>query len=214
MRLLQFLLRPIYYLLYHQLAWTYDFVAALVSLGHWNEWVAATLPYIHGERVLEIGHGPGHLQLALQERGCQTFGLDESRQMSRQARRHLLRKGIITNLTRGLAQRLPYASGTFHSVALTFPSEYIFDPKTLTEIQRVLKPGGELVILPFAWLIGRRPLEKTAAWLLRVAGEVPGKPGELDARLISRFAHAGLEVRQDIIQQGVSLLLFIIAEKK
>jgi len=213
MRFIQFILRPIYNLLYHQFAWTYDLVAAVISLGHWDEWVRSILPYIENQRVLEIGHGPGHLQLALHERGFQVFGLDESRQMSRLAARRLRKKGIKTNLSRGLAQSLPFRRNAFQNVALTFPSEYIFDPPTLTEIQRVLMPGGRLVILPIAWITGKRPLERLAAWFFRFTGEAPGKPGELNPELKSLFARAGFEVRKETMQQESSLLLFLLARK-
>ena len=47
---------------YHEFAWTYDFVAAVVSIGRWNQWIDSALPFVQGRRVLEIGHGPGHLQ--------------------------------------------------------------------------------------------------------------------------------------------------------
>ncbi len=213
-RFLQFILRPIYHLLYHQFAWTYDFVAAAISLDHWNEWVYSILPYAQGPRVLELGHGPGHLQLALHKNGFQAYGLDESHQMSRQAARRLRKKGIDAQLSRGLAQNLPFAKDTFKSVALTFPSEYIFDPRTLLEIHRVLTQDGELVILPLAWITGKRPLERLAAWLFRTTGEAPGKPGELNPELIGLFAGAGFEVRKEIVEFKSSTLLFILAKKK
>jgi ubiquinone/menaquinone biosynthesis C-methylase UbiE len=213
MRFIQFILRPIFYLLYHQFAWKYDLVAAVVSLGHWNEWVRSILPYVQGPRVLELGHGPGHLQLALHEHDFQAFGLDESRQMSRQAARRLRKKGVNVNLSRGYAQSLPFTQDIFQSVVLTFPSEYIYDPRTLIEIQRVLMPGGRLVILPIAWITGKRPLERLAAWLFRFTGEAPGKPGELNPELKELFVRAGFEVRKKTVQQESSLLLFILARK-
>ena len=83
MRLVLFLLRSFFFVLYHQFAWTYDLVAATVSLGRWKDWVRSALPYLSG-RVLEIGFGPGYLQLSLFELGIPAFGLDESRQMARQ----------------------------------------------------------------------------------------------------------------------------------
>jgi len=212
-RFLQFILRPIFYLLYHQFAWTYDLVAAVISLGHWNEWVRSILPYVQGSRVLELGHGPGILQLALHERGFQVFGLDESCQMSRQAARRLRKKGMDVNLSRGHAQSLPFTQSAFQCVAITFPSEYIFEPRTLTEIQRVLLPGGRLVILPIAWITGKRPLERLAAWLFRITGEAPGKPGELSPELKSLFARAGFEVRKETVRLKSSTLLFILAKR-
>ena len=56
------LLRFFFYLLYHSFAFAYDLVAASVSLGRWKDWVLSVVPFIEGNRVLEIGHGPGHLQ--------------------------------------------------------------------------------------------------------------------------------------------------------
>jgi ubiquinone/menaquinone biosynthesis C-methylase UbiE len=213
MRFLQLILRPIFHLLYHQFAWLYDFVAAVVSLGHWNEWVRSILPYIQGPRVLELGYGPGHLQLGLHELCFQVFGLDESRQMSLHAARRLREKGIACNLMRGYAQSLSFPGNTFQTVAASFPSEYIFDPRTLTEIRRVLTPDGRLIILPLAWITGKRPLERLAAWLFRVTGEAPSKTGELNPELKSLFARAGFDVSKEIVQQESSLLLFILARK-
>ncbi len=213
MRLILLLIRPFFYLLYHQFAWTYDFVAAVVSLGRWKEWVRGSLPYIKGQRVLELGHGPGHLQLVLNEKGYEVYGLDESRFMSRQASHRLNKKQYPLRLLRGYAQELPFAQNTFDSLVSTFPSEYIFDPRTLAEIHRVLAPGGRLVTLPLAWITGGRPLERLAAWLFRVTGQTQGQPGQLNPLVRDRFEHAGFEVQGEAVRQGSSLLLFIIASK-
>lgn len=213
MRLIFFLLRPIYYLLYHQFAWTYDFVAAVISLGRWQDWVQTALPYLNG-RVLEIGFGPGHLQLSLNEIKLPAFGLDESRQMARQASRRLRKRGAIFRLSRGYAQHLPFADGVFDSVCATFPAEYIFDPQALKEIRRVLVPAGRLIILPMAWITGTRLLERLMAWLFRVSGEAPGKPGPVSAAIKDRFAHAGFEVRSEIVERKGSQVLVIVAEKR
>lgn len=213
MRLIQILLRPIYYLLYHQFAWTYDFVAAVVSLGRWQDWVQVALPFLSG-RVLEIGFGPGHLQLYLDQKNIKTLGLDESRQMARQASRLLKRNGISSRLFCGYAQNIPFAGGSFDSVAATFPAEYIFDPQTLKEIYRVLVPSGHLIILPMAWITGTRPLERLAAWVFRFSGEAPGKPGPVSTALKGRFIHAGFQVRSEIVKIKGSHVLVVVAEKR
>ncbi len=213
MRLILLLLRPFFYLLYHQFAWTYDLVAAVVSLGRWKDWVRGVLPYVEGPRVLELGHGPGHLQIALTGKGFQAYGLDESRFMSRQAARRLDRHSLPLRLTRGLAQGLPFPGGTFATVVSTFPSEYIFDEKTLTEIHRVLRPGGSLVILPLAWITGGRPLEKLAAWLFRVTGQAPGQTGRLQPAVQDRLNRAGFGGRSETVKQKGSLLLVVLAKK-
>lgn len=213
MSLLIIFLRPIYYLLYHQLAWTYDLVAAVVSLGQWQDWVRASLPYVEGPSVLELGHGPGHLLVALSEKGYRAFGLDESRFMNRQAGRRLKNASLPIRLSRGYAQSLPFAGKTVQSVVSTFPSEYIFDSDTLKEVCRVLSPGGKFILLPWAWITGGAVLERLAAGLARVTGEAPGTAGFIPAGLKERFQEAGFEVTWEILHVRSSALLIIIATK-
>lgn len=138
-------LRFFFYLLYHPLASLYDLVAALVSFGKWRQWVLSIVPYIEGERVLELGHGPGHLQKALQERGYYAFGLDLSRQMGQLAKRKL---GNGHRLVRGRAQALPFPDEAFSCIVTTFPSEYILEGSTLEEARRVLKADGKILVIP------------------------------------------------------------------
>src|SRR5215208_4276905 len=85
-------------LLYHQFAFTYDLVAAAVSFNRWKDWVMSVLPFIEGNRVLEIGHGPGHLQRALLSQNLFTVGIDESAQMGYLAKRNLSRGIVSGNL--------------------------------------------------------------------------------------------------------------------
>ena len=172
-RALARLLGLFFKLLYNQLAWTYDWVADAVSLGMWLDWVLAIQPFINIWPVLEIGHGPGHLQLALKQKGVQTFGFDASRQMGRLALKRLRRSGYSPSLVNGIAQTLPFSNDTFRSVVSTFPAEFIADPKTLSEIWRVLVPGGDLYILPIAWITGRRWTERLAAWIFRFTKQSP-----------------------------------------
>src|SRR5689334_18669576 len=102
-------MRIFFRLLYHPFAFTYDLVAAAVSFGRWKDWVMSILPFIKGSRILELGHGPGHLQRVLLDRGLVIVGLDESAQMGRIAKKLL---GNSQKLTRGLAQHLPFEAGS------------------------------------------------------------------------------------------------------
>ncbi|WP_371879059.1 class I SAM-dependent methyltransferase [Candidatus Chloroploca mongolica] len=139
-----------FHVLYHEFAWSYDFVAALVSRGYWQRWTAAALPELQGV-TLELGAGPGHMQLALANRAA-TFGLDRSPTMLALAARRVRRAGATPRLMRADAAALPVCSAACATVFATFPSEYIVDPATQAEIRRVLMPGGRLVLVPFAEL--------------------------------------------------------------
>ncbi|GAB4581130.1 MAG: class I SAM-dependent methyltransferase [Anaerolineales bacterium] len=159
-------------LLYHQFAWSYDAVAALVSAGHWKNWVLAILPDLAGHRVLELGHGPGHLQVALIKAGCQVVGVDKSPQMTRQAARRLRKLQIHRPpLVHGSAFYLPFADETFGRVAATFPTNYIIARETLTEIYRILTPSGRVVVVPGARLVTPRGVvQQFAAGIFRLFG--------------------------------------------
>ncbi len=213
MRLVQWLLKPLYALLYHQFAGAYDFVAAVVSLGHWKHWIKAALPYLKGQ-VLEIGFGPGHLQLDLNDNQITCFGLDESRQMSQLASRRIRKHGAVCRLVRGYAQNLPFANETFNSVAATFPAEFIFNFHTLNEIRRILTHSGKLVILPMAWITGNHFLERLAAWIFQISGESTRNPKQISPALYERFVQAGFDARSVIEKMNGSQVLVILAEKK
>src|SRR5207245_3250452 len=53
----------------------------------------------------------------------------------------------------GLAQHLPFSDASFDTVVSTFPSEYIYDPDTVAEVERVLRPGGRLIVVEGANLL-------------------------------------------------------------
>ncbi len=206
MRILSGFLRIFFRLLYHNFAWTYDFVAAVVSLGQWRSWILVPVPYLIGPHVLELGHGPGHLQARLLAEGRQVFGLDESCQMGRLASKRLRRKGYTPGLARGLAQALPFPAATFHQVVATFPSEYITESQTLSEIYRVLVPGGEAVLLLLAWITEKRWYGRLAAWLFRVTGQAPP---QWDDQYLAPLQRMGFQSRAEKINLRSSTVLVI-----
>jgi ubiquinone/menaquinone biosynthesis C-methylase UbiE len=222
------ILRFFFRLLYHQFAFTYDLVAGTVSLGRWKDWVLSVLPFLEGDRVLEIGHGPGHLQRALLDRNLLAVGIDESPQMGRQAKRNLTRffrsKITIPNallsaytqirLTRGVSQQLPFPNESFDTIVSTFPSEYIFDPQTLREAQRVLTRNGRFVILPGATIMGRGVLDRAMALLFRITGETPPNLSEiLQERSKAPFAQSGFQVQIHEVTVRSSLVFILVATK-
>lgn len=185
-------------------------VARIVSLGKWDDWVAVAADELNGPRVLELGHGPGHLQVILAERGIMITGIDLSTQMGRIATRNLSKANLDIRLLRSQAQQLPFRSASFHQVTATFPSEYIFEPNTLSEAYRVLIPGGQLVVLPVAWITGDKWYERFAAWLFKITGQAP-TPGE---KMLKPFENAGFSVIQKWIKRSAWEAFVILAKKQ
>lgn len=197
-------LRFFFKLLYHQFAFTYDLVAGVVSFNRWKDWVENVIPFIEGVRVLELGHGPGHLQRILLSRGLTAVAIDESSQMGRLARRNT---NGSARLIRGLAQNLPFAYGSFETIVSTFPTEFIFDPRALAEARRCLSDGGRLIVLPVAL-----PKNPFLDWLYRITGESPSDAVEaIQARLVKPFQAAGFEVEMITRDLDSSTLLIVIA---
>ena len=199
---------------YHRFAWSYDFVAAFVSIGRWNDWIDCALPYIEGRRVLEIGHGPGHLQERLQAQlPGMIVGLDESSQMGRLAKSRVLKAGYPNvKLTRAIAESLPFPESAFDVVVSTFPAEYIFEKQTMGEVRRVLCQGGRFIVLPAAWIAGRRMLDRSAAWLFRATNQAPSfPPAALSERLRATFEDGGFTPEFQTVEIRSSVVLVVIA---
>ncbi len=205
--LIQNFMRVFFHLLYHPFAFAYDLVAAAVSFGQWKNWGRSIVPFIEGTRILELGHGPGHLQRFLLNRKLDPVAIDESAPMGRLAKRRI---GAAHKLTRGLAQHLPYANDSFDAVISTFPTEYIFDPRTLSEVKRVLRNRGRLIVLPAAW-----PKSGFLRWLYKVTGESPAALDDiLKSRFKGPFEKAGFQVEIKIIEVKSGNLLILNAEKR
>ncbi len=208
------ILKIFFHLLYHEFAWAYDFIAALVSGGRWAAWVAAAIPFVHGPDVLEIGSGPGHLFSSLAKNGFKVVGLDDSRQMVRQAQKKLSRAlKINPMLVRGKGQALPFSCQAFDTVVATFPTGFIFQPDALQEVRQVLRPGGSLVILLSAWITNRSLPSRFLAWLFRVTGQ--SLPVHVDEeKLLQPFRESGLEAHLQWVNSAGSRLLFVIATRR
>ncbi|MBE2225282.1 MAG: methyltransferase domain-containing protein [Anaerolineae bacterium] len=205
-------------LLYYEFAWTYDVVSWMVSLGDWRRWQLAALPFVSGRDVLEIGHGPGHMLLALQNARFDVVGLDLSPYMGRQA---LKRTQRTVPLLRGDVQNLPFETAVFDTVLSTFPTDYIVAPETLAEVARVLRQNGRFVIVPEGHLTNGGVVNRFIEWLFTITGQrLPidkGQPVPLFEMVwqpyLQRFEEAGFTLRFEQIQLERSALTVMIAEK-
>jgi len=198
------LLRIFFHFLYHQFAFAYDLVAWLVSFGHWKEWILEVVPFIEGTRILEIGHGPGHLQSFLLNQGIVAVAMDESAQMGRLAKRNTNNKA---SLTRGLAQGIPFCDEAFDTVVATFPAEYIYEARTLTEVKRCLSDGGRFVVLPVAI-----PRNRFLSWLFKVTDQAPSDALEIvREKLEEPFIEAGFGVETHILDLPSGTLIVLVA---
>jgi SAM-dependent methyltransferase len=133
----------------------YWLASTIPFAGQWRRWQRLALPRLVGHDVLEIGCGIGTLLADMVAAGYSCTAIDRSPQMVAATRARLRRRGLLTRtpVLNGSVQALPFTSASFDSVVSTFPTEYIYDPATLREIGRVLRPGGRLIIVLNASLL-------------------------------------------------------------
>ncbi|HUF38801.1 MAG TPA: class I SAM-dependent methyltransferase [Anaerolineales bacterium] len=204
-------LRFAFRLLYHRLAWIYDIVAAAVSAGQWKNWVLSTVPLLpETGRILEVGHGPGHLLEHLLRKGRRIAAVDLSPQMGRRARRMLRAAGLEAPLARANALALPFPPGAFDAVVATFPAEYIAERAAWVSFARVLAPGGRVVVLLGANPLGRGLLRSASRLLFRLTRQEIKVPEDLiRVRFEAALRETGLEVefRQAEVDRSTVFLL-------
>ncbi|MGD8555274.1 MAG: methyltransferase domain-containing protein [Anaerolineales bacterium] len=210
MRVVRAFLRFFFKHLYTTFAWAYDFVAAMASLGQWGNWQKVGLAALPAHGVtLEIGHGPGHLLLQRMQSGHLIVGVDNSKQMARMAARRLRRAGYGTVNARSLVQALPFADQTFSAALATFPSDFIFQSAALSEIWRVLRPGGSVVVVLGAQITGSAIFERLLAWVYQITFEAI----EPEQRWAQPFLDHGFAAHVEQIQQSHAVVVRIVGVK-
>ncbi len=131
------------------------------------------------QRVLDLGCGTATLTLMIAERHPETelVGFDADPRILEIARRKIARAGAKITLEEGMAFELPYPDCTFDRVVSSLVFHHLTPEdkrRTLAEVLRVLRPGGQLHIVDF------------------------GPPSTRAGRLFARIFHPGEEQRDNI----------------
>jgi 2-polyprenyl-6-hydroxyphenyl methylase / 3-demethylubiquinone-9 3-methyltransferase len=100
------------------------------------------------QEVLEVGCGGGLICEELVRRGATAVGIDPSRKALETARTHVKQSGLgaLVAFEQGYAEKLPFGSGSFSVIVCLDVLEHVSDlAQTISEMSRVLAPGGVLV---------------------------------------------------------------------
>jgi demethylmenaquinone methyltransferase/2-methoxy-6-polyprenyl-1,4-benzoquinol methylase len=147
----------------------YDVMNDLMSLGLHRAWKAYTVlaaDVREGHKVLDIAGGTGDLSLAFARkvgtRG-QVIHTDINEAMLRTGRNRLLDAGVLVPSLVCDAEKLPFAPESFDRVSVAFGLRNMTHKDiALAEMNRVLKPGGKLLVLEFSRVA--QPLQKAYDW--------------------------------------------------
>jgi len=147
----------------------YDVMNDLMSFGLHRAWKAYTVAVANlkeGDRVLDLAGGTGDLARAF-ARKVGSLGevvhTDINEAMLRKGRERLLDEGLILPTVLCDAERLPFPTGRFDAVSVAFGLRNMtHKDQALSEMNRVLKDGGRLMVLEFSKPV--TPLQKPYDW--------------------------------------------------
>jgi demethylmenaquinone methyltransferase/2-methoxy-6-polyprenyl-1,4-benzoquinol methylase len=147
----------------------YDVMNDLMSMGLHRAWKAYTVAVANarpGDRVLDIAGGTGDLARAFDKK-VGPSGLvvhtDINEAMLRQGRDRLTDAGVLLPTSICDAETLPFPEAAFDIVCVAFGLRNMtHKDKALSEMSRVLRPGGRLLVLEFSKVA--QPLEKLYDW--------------------------------------------------
>ncbi len=135
----------------------YNLMNDLMSAGLHRGWKAFTVALAGvrpGQRVLDLASGTGDLARAFApqvEPGGMVVSTDINGSMLAQGRAQLEDAGLCVPATICDAEVLPFPDGSFDRVSVAFGLRNMtHKSRALAEMQRVLKPGGKLLVLEFS----------------------------------------------------------------
>ena len=145
--------------MFDRIAGRYDLLNRLLSFRQdvrWRKKLTQHLPEGSNLIVLDIATGTADVLLSLVHKNQQVdrgFGLDMAREMLNSGRKKIQEKSFEDRLQLlpGDSQYLPFNSHSFHAVTIAFGIRNVIDTRLgLSEMYRVLKPGGRLLVLEFS----------------------------------------------------------------
>ena len=160
--------------LFDRIAGKYDFLNHLLSLNidkWWRRKAVKTITINNSEdcQCLDVAIGTGDLAIELARRFkekqafCHIIGIDLSTEMMRIGEEKVKKRGLQDCLVfqQASALEMPFADGSFDIVTCAYGVRNFSKlDKGLAEMQRVMKPGGQLMILEFSY-----PKNKLIAWV-------------------------------------------------
>jgi demethylmenaquinone methyltransferase / 2-methoxy-6-polyprenyl-1,4-benzoquinol methylase len=144
---------------FESVAGNYDLMNDLMSGGAHRWWKHFTLMQTGlrpGQRALDVAGGTGDLAAGMAKQVGET-GLvvltDINAAMLGEGRDAMIDRGLVTNLRFSLAnaEKLPFADSSFDCVTIGFGLRNVTDKEAaLRSMTRLLKPGGQLMVLEFS----------------------------------------------------------------
>ncbi|MEO7336938.1 MAG: bifunctional demethylmenaquinone methyltransferase/2-methoxy-6-polyprenyl-1,4-benzoquinol methylase UbiE [Caldimonas sp.] len=187
----------------------YDLMNDVMSMGLHRAWKAYAVmvgaPRV-GDAVLDIAGGTGDMAKAFAQRvggAGLVVHTDINESMLRQGRDRLLDAGLALPTMICDAEALPFRSNSFDLVSVAFGLRNMtHKAKALSEMCRVLKPAGRVLVLEFSKVA--QPLEKLYDWYsFRVLPRV----GQWIAKDADSYRYLAESIRQHSSQAELKAMM-------
>ena len=187
----------------------YDVMNDLMSMGLHRAWKAYTVMVANvkeGQQVLDIAGGTGDLAMAFAPKVGTTGRVvhtDINEAMLREGRNRLIDAGVNLPTLVCDAEHLPFGDAHFDVVTVAFGLRNMtHKDNALREMNRVLKPGGKLLVLEFSKVA--KPLEKLYDWY---SFKVLPKIGKLVANDDASYQYLAESIRMHPSQEELKSLM-------
>jgi ubiquinone/menaquinone biosynthesis C-methylase UbiE len=148
-----------------------------------------------GMEVLDLGCGTGTLAVWAKQRTpeANVVGLDGDPRVLDRARRKAGEAGLAIGFDQGLSYELPYSDASFDRVLSSLFFHHLMSEdkkRTIAEIRRVLRPGGELHVADFG--AAANPLMNVLSRSIRLLDGVENTRDNFAGALPDMFGEGGL----------------------
>ncbi len=132
---------------YNRIAPVYDLMDVLIERSRYSRWREILWGKVEGANILEVGVGTGK-NFPYYPPQAEITAIDFSEKMLAHARDKASKQGVQIRLKQMDVQKLEFADNTFDTVVASFVFCSVPDPVAgLTEVERVCKPGGKVLLL-------------------------------------------------------------------
>jgi len=144
--------------MFDMIAWRYDFLNHFLSFGIDRLWRRKTVEKISGKytnpKIIDVATGTGDLAIeAMKLRPLMITGIDISEKMLELGRQKIKYRNLenVIEFVKCDSENICYDDNTFDAAMVAFGVRNFSDPvKGLSEMRRVIRPGGMVVVLEFS----------------------------------------------------------------
>lgn len=130
---------------YSTFARVYD--GAVKIMPFWKRWLNATLPHMDGPRVLEVSFGTGYLLMQYAWEN-ESYGIEYNERFVKMVQGKLKQAGLSADIRQGNVEEMPFQDEYFDTIVNTMAfTAYPDGEKAMSEMYRVLKKGGKIVMV-------------------------------------------------------------------